>query len=119
MKLFSIIRGKYAYIRNYIFHAREELAFWKARQMAEMSFKKHPVRHFIVPTPEGILRVLTWKEVKQMRGEGFFPSRFKVKDLYQTSLWWTAASRKPVHGNSLAKRYVNKELLYKWWYMTH
>lgn len=119
MTILSKIRTSCAKFRNYIQHPREELALWQAKRLAQQSFKKNPVRHFIVPTPEGVLRILTWSEVKEMRGEGFFPRRFKVNDLYQISLWWTAASRKPLHGNSLEKRYVNKDALYKWWYMTH
>lgn len=115
----AAVRAWWKRTRHKMLHVREELALWQAKRMAEENFKRTGVRHFIVPTPEGQLRVLSWTETLVLRDQGYFPYRFKIRDLYTLALWWTAASRRVVHGNSLPKRSIDRERMYRWWYMTH
>jgi hypothetical protein len=112
MKLFPHLLRRLA-------HLREELALWQARRLAQSGFSRLGVRHFIVPSPEGVLRVLTWREALQLRGQHYFPRHMNIVWLYRNSIWWTAATRRPKHGNSLAKPFIDRESLYRWWYMTH
>ena len=101
-------------------HLKQDLALRYAVREAERRFRLHGVRYFVVPTPEGKLRVINYSEAMMLRRSGFFPKRFKVQDIYGLAFYWTAATRSPKHLNSLPLYSDGyRQRFYSWWQTTH
>ena len=97
---------------------KADLAIRKAVDEARIQFDAHGVRFFVVPTPEGKLRVISSDQARQMITEGYFPKRWKISNIYNVAFFWTDASRQPKYGHSL-ESFGNMNRYYDWWRSTH
>ena len=89
-----------------------------AIEKADMLHKMHGVRYWVVPTPEGSLLVLNWRECLEYRYMGIFPKRLTVQALYSIAFYWSDSKRGGNKGFQHRKDEINMTKYIMWWWGT-
>lgn len=97
---------------------KADLAIRHAVEEARIQFNVHDVRYYVVPTPEGILRVINAEQAREMIRTGYFPKSWKLSDIYRIAFFYTDACSNPKHGHSY-ENFSNMDRYYQWWRSTH